>query len=188
MQRIPSTGWSGRSYIDWYASVDIEPCGVIAEHPEVPSATRSQRAFYVRGRLCGSAGRSYYRLRPGLKCISVVGPGSGPEPIVSRPSQSLSSDRWQFSHAYLAWRWLRSDVFWLCRMDNSGLAYPEHQMIATEYFDGGNTSYRCRRSPNNTALVARVEELMTLCDCLEETGRLADEQHARSSRPRCSMP
>ncbi len=28
-------------------------------------------------------------------------------------------------------------------------------------------------------IVARVEELMKLCDALEQSGRLADEQHAR---------
>ena len=164
-QKTPSSSFT---YID-VSSVDNER-GVIADHPQVidrAAAPSRARKIVKRGTVIFST------VRPYLKNIAIVDSDYQPEPIASTAFAILHPTE-VLDPRYLTY-WLRSDVFTAFVASKAvGVAYPA--INDRNFFEG---LIALPPLGEQHRIVARVEELMKLCDALEQNGRLADEQHAR---------
>ena len=112
-------------------------------------------------------------VRPYLKNIVVIDQDYVPEPIASTAFAVLHPEEC-LDARYLTY-WLRSDAFMeFVASKMVGVAYPA--INDNNFFQG---VLPLPPLAEQHRIVARVEELMKLCDALEQNGRLADEQHAR---------
>jgi type I restriction enzyme S subunit len=115
----------------------------------------------------------YSTVRPYLKNIAIVEKDYVPGAIASTAFAILHPHTGVHGKYLLCA--LRSSTFTefvASRM--AGIAYPA--INDANFFQG---VVPLPPSAEQVRIVARVEELMKLCDALEENGRLADEQHAR---------
>ncbi len=115
----------------------------------------------------------YSTVRPYLKNIAIVDKAYTPKAIASTAFAVLHPHV-GVDGRYLLY-YLRSNVF--TRFVSSkmvGVAYPA--INDTNFFEG---IVPLPPSAEQTRIVARVDELMRLCDALEAKGRLEAEQHAR---------
>ena len=170
-QKTPASQFT---YID-VAGVDNTRC-CIAEPAQVLNAADAPsraRKIVKRGSVI------YSTVRPYLKNIAVVDRDYEPEPIartafvVMHPMEGVSAE---FLVCYL-----RSDSFTeFVASKMVGVAYPA--INDSNFFEG---VMPVPPAAEQLRIVARVEELLKLCDALEQSGRLADEQHARLTSTLC---
>lgn len=165
-QETPSSAFS---YID-VASIDNER-GCVKDDVQVISASDAPS----RARKVVKKGTVIYStIRPYLKNIAIIEKDYSPAPIAStafaimQPRAGLLLPKFLFFYLRSA----QFTEFVASRM--LGVAYPA--INDANFFEG---MLPLPPLAEQARIVARVEELMQLCDTLEAHGRLQDEQHAR---------